>query len=124
MTTLDRIFQINVKAYLETLKWVILPHPPYSPDIAPSDYHLFWSMTHSLLEQRFTSYEDTKKWIDLWIFNKDKSFFQRGIRMLPEKLEKVVAADGQYIDEKIVLYNKSFLHNQVFFLKVKYEEIN
>lgn len=25
-------------SYLETLKWEVLPHPPYSPDIAPSDY--------------------------------------------------------------------------------------
>ena len=30
-----------VKTYLETLKWEILPHPPYSPDISPSEYHLF-----------------------------------------------------------------------------------
>jgi len=27
-----------VKKYLETLKWDVLPQPPYSPDIAPSDY--------------------------------------------------------------------------------------
>jgi len=27
-----------VKKYLETFKWDVLPHPPYSPDIAPSDY--------------------------------------------------------------------------------------
>ena len=38
--TRPRIAQV-VKTYLETLKWDILPHPPYSPDIAPSDYHLF-----------------------------------------------------------------------------------
>ena len=45
-----------VKIYLETLKWEVLPHPPYSPDVAPSDYHLFRSMTHGLSEQHFTSY--------------------------------------------------------------------
>ena len=49
-----------VKTYLETLKWEILPHPPYSPDIASSDYYLFRSMTHGLSEQHFTSYKDTK----------------------------------------------------------------
>ena len=26
-----------VKIYLETLKWEVLPHPPYFPDIATSD---------------------------------------------------------------------------------------
>ena len=28
-----------VKKYLETLKWDVLLHPPYSPDIDPSDYY-------------------------------------------------------------------------------------
>jgi transposase len=26
------------------LKWDVLPHPPYSPDLAPSDYNLFGPM--------------------------------------------------------------------------------
>jgi len=87
-----------VKTYLETLNWEVLPHPPYSPDIAPSDYYLFRSMTHGLSEQHFTSYEDTKNWVDSWIASKDEAFFRRGIRMLPERWEKVVASDGQYFE--------------------------
>ncbi|EGI60239.1 Mariner Mos1 transposase, partial [Acromyrmex echinatior] len=85
-----------VKNYMETLNWEVLLHPPYSLDIALSDYYLFRSMAHGLSEQHFTSYEDIKNWIDNWIASKDKAFFQRDIRMLPERWEKVVANDGQY----------------------------
>jgi len=44
-----------VKKYLETLKWDVLLHPPYSPDIAPSDYWLFrrtQQVTGSFLSQK------------------------------------------------------------------------
>jgi len=71
--------------------------PPYSPDIAPSDY-LFRSMTHGLSEQHFTSYEDIKNCIDDWTASKDEAFFRRSIHMLPERWEKVVASDGHYFE--------------------------
>ncbi|KAG5325741.1 MOS1T transposase, partial [Pseudoatta argentina] len=80
----------------KNLKWEVLPHPPYSPDIAPSDFHLFRSMAHGLADRRFHSYEDAQKWIDSWIASKDMSFFRRGIHVLPERWEKVVSSDGQY----------------------------
>jgi len=44
-----------VKKYLEMLKWDVLPYPPYSPDIVPSDYWLFRKMqqvTGLLLSQK------------------------------------------------------------------------
>ena len=61
-----------VKTYLETLKWEVLPHPPYSPDIAPSNYYLFRSMAHGLTDQQFRSYEDIDKWLDSWLASKDE----------------------------------------------------
>ena len=85
-----------IKTYLETLKWEVLPHPPYSWDVASSDYHLFRSMAHGLANQVFRSYEEVK-WIDSWIASKDDQFFRRGIRTLPERWEKV-ASDGQYFE--------------------------
>ncbi|KAL3271170.1 hypothetical protein HHI36_021667 [Cryptolaemus montrouzieri] len=58
-----------VKTYLE-----ILPHPLYSPDIAPSDYYLFRSMVHGLADQQLRSYEELEKWLDSWILSKDEHF--------------------------------------------------
>ncbi|UYV62123.1 hypothetical protein LAZ67_1007904 [Cordylochernes scorpioides] len=45
----------------ETLKCKVLPNPPYSPDIAPSDYYLFQSMQYGLADQHFFNYDEVKK---------------------------------------------------------------
>jgi len=39
-----------------------------------------------------------KNCIDDWIASKDEAFFRRGIHMLPERWEKVVASDGHYFE--------------------------
>lgn len=85
-----------VKETLKELNWDVLSHPPYSPDIAPSDYHLFRSMAHGLAEQHFANFEEVKKWVDSWFASKDESFYRRGIHLLPERWEKVVASNGAY----------------------------
>jgi len=87
-----------VKATLEALGWDVLPHPPYSPDIAPSDYHLFRSMAHGLSDQHFNNYEEIEKWLNEWIASKDESFFHHGIQQLPYRWDKIIANDGKYFD--------------------------
>ncbi|KAG5317803.1 MOS1T transposase, partial [Pseudoatta argentina] len=49
-----------VRDTLEALSWKVLAHATYSPDLTPSDYHLFASMGYALAEQCFGSYEDVK----------------------------------------------------------------
>ncbi|QQP49338.1 Transposase [Caligus rogercresseyi] len=56
-----------------------------SPDLAPSDYYLFASMGHAHAEQRLSSYEDVRKWLDDWFASKEQQFFWRGIHKLPER---------------------------------------
>ncbi len=92
-----------VKTYLKTFKWEALPHPLYSPDIAPSDYHLFCSMAHGLAQQLFHSYEDSKKRVDSWIVPKDIVFAMRNSSVV-RKLGKGRASDGLYFEWYIVYH--------------------
>lgn len=65
----------SVKELLEMIRWDTLPHPPYSPDMAPSDYFLFRSMTNGLRDIRFNNYEDITNWLEEWISSKEENFF-------------------------------------------------
>ncbi|KAG5319487.1 MOS1T transposase, partial [Pseudoatta argentina] len=87
-----------VKTYLETLKWEILSNPQYSPDVDPSDYYLFRSMAHDLVDQHFRSYKEVKNWNDKWMDSIDDKFFRRGIRTPTERWEKIMASNGQYCE--------------------------
>jgi len=86
-----------VQNYLETLSWEVLPHPAYSPDLAPSDYHLF-SKCHALAERHFDFYENVRKWLDEWFTSKDEEFFWCGIHKLPERWEKSIISEGKYFE--------------------------
>jgi hypothetical protein len=45
-------------ATLLKLKWDVLPLPPYSPDLAPSDYNLFGPMKGVLGGKRFRNNDE------------------------------------------------------------------
>ena len=79
------------------LKWITLPHPPYSPDLAPTDYHLFRSLSSSLKDQHFQEEEDIKSFISDFFNNKSSEFYKEGIMSLPSRWQQVVDSNGEYI---------------------------
>jgi [histone H3]-lysine36 N-dimethyltransferase SETMAR len=88
----------STRAVIEQLGWEVLPHPAYSPDLAPSDYHLFLGLKTSLRNIVFKNLQETENAIVRYFESKTQNFFQHGIRQLPGRWEKVVAADGDYFD--------------------------
>ena len=88
------------KRKIEELDGVeVLPHPPYSPDLAPSDYHLFRSMAHFLRGRQFSNEDELSNGINEFFASKDRGWYRRGIEQLADRWTKCIEADGLYFEE-------------------------
>ena len=63
---------IAMMAKLHELHFELLPQPPYSSDLAPSDYWLFTDFKSMLQEKRFGSIEEVISEIEVYFEAKDK----------------------------------------------------
>jgi len=73
------------------LKWNILPHPPYSPDLAPSDCHLSGPLKEHLGGKSFRNNDEVTQDIQGWLHWQPKGFILSGIRKLPDRWRKCIA---------------------------------
>ncbi len=57
------------RLHLNNLGWTILPHPPYSPDLAPNDFWLYPRVKKGLRGRRFTTFAELEDAVDEQIGN-------------------------------------------------------
>jgi histone-lysine N-methyltransferase SETMAR len=57
----------RMQAMLQEFGWEVFEHPAYSPDLAPSDFHLFPKLKEFLGGRRFKSDEEVKDAIKEWL---------------------------------------------------------
>ena len=60
---------------LAYLGFQCLDHPPYSPDLAPSDYHLFPGLKKSIERSPFSSDAEVIATAETWLDGKPSKFF-------------------------------------------------
>lgn len=82
---------------LKELKWEVLQHPPYSPDLAPSDFHLFRSLQNNLNGKNFGSLVAVENYLKTFFAEKPRSFYEKGIHQLVERWQTIVENGGDYI---------------------------
>lgn len=91
-------------AALQKLGFEILPHPPYSPDLAPSDYYLFPNLKKELRGKKFSSDEEVKDAVSAYFFRQRQIIFFEGIHKLIERSEKCIRAAGEYIEKEKLIW--------------------
>ncbi|XP_045482050.1 histone-lysine N-methyltransferase SETMAR-like [Harmonia axyridis] len=67
---------------LRELGWEVFMHPPYSPNLVPSDYHLFLSMANNFAGEKFASTEAWENQLSQFFTNSDVGLYERGIMIL------------------------------------------
>ncbi|KAJ4439546.1 hypothetical protein ANN_07670 [Periplaneta americana] len=77
-------------AVLTEFGWKLFVHPPYSPDFAPSDFHVFLHLKKFLSSsERFGNDEELKTSVTRWFHSQAAEFYDRGIQKLIPRYDKV-----------------------------------
>ena len=84
---------------LYELDFELLPHPPYSPDLAPRDSWLFAQLKKWLTERKFHSNNEVITECETYFEVQDKSFYKKGIEMLERRWTDCFTLQGNYVDE-------------------------
>lgn len=84
---------------LEQFRWEVLPHPPHSPDLAPSDYHLFPFLKGWLGGQRFDDDEELISAVNNWFQNQAAEWYNIGIENLVSRWDKCLNRYGDYVEK-------------------------
>ncbi|KAJ4451389.1 hypothetical protein ANN_02851 [Periplaneta americana] len=83
-----------VQDFLEKNKMATIPHPPYSPDLAPSDFFLFPKMKINLKGRRFQTVEEIQAKSQKVLNKLSKKGLPDGIQYLEEALGAVYTHKG------------------------------
>lgn len=85
-------------AKISDLKYEILQHPPYSPDLAPSDFWLFPHLKKFMRGKRFSSNEEVIAAVEAYFNSLPEIHFRDGIQKLEEYWNKCNDVQGSYFD--------------------------
>ena len=88
---------------LEELGWVTVPHSSYSPDVAPSDNHLFCSLKEFQAKKKFIKVDHVKREVSDFFGSQSSQFWKNGTADLPIRWDTAVTNYGDYVVQQFPL---------------------
>ena len=87
-------------------RYELIPHPAYSPDLAPSDFFLFPNLKKDIRGLHFWSDEEVVTTAEKWANGKDPDFFSSGLMALEHRWSECITLEGNYIEKEEVDLNR------------------
>ena len=88
-----------VAEYLAKINVKCVPHPPYSPDLAPGDFFLFPNLKKKLRGRHFPSSEAVVKGAEAILKTLSKNGFQHVFADWQKRWDKCIAFNGDYFEK-------------------------
>jgi histone-lysine N-methyltransferase SETMAR len=77
----------------------VLPHTPYTPDLTPSDFHLFPKLKEHLKGQCFSFHEAVKSAVRKWFQKQNTNFLKDGFQKLVQRWCKCIEVRGDFVEK-------------------------
>uniref|UniRef100_A0A3Q1F9Z3 Tc1-like transposase DDE domain-containing protein n=1 Tax=Acanthochromis polyacanthus TaxID=80966 RepID=A0A3Q1F9Z3_9TELE len=77
----------------------LMQHPPYSPDLARSDFYLFPNMKRHLAGTHYATNNDVIAAVNNFLQEQDKTFYENGMKALQRHWKKCVDLQGDYVEK-------------------------
>ena len=84
---------------INDLGWIALDHPPYSPDLAPSDYWIFRKLKKNFRAKVHNSKDELMAAVQAFFREQPVTWFQEGLSRLPERWQRCIDLKGDYVEE-------------------------
>jgi histone-lysine N-methyltransferase SETMAR len=85
---------------LRVLNYELLEHPPYSPDLAPSDISLFPKLKLFLAGQPLSSNQEAISAVEGYFVDLTKNHYKDGIIALEHRWNKCIGLKGDYVENQ------------------------
>jgi histone-lysine N-methyltransferase SETMAR len=95
----------HTREAIATMGWTVLSHPPYSPELAHPEFHLFGPLKDALRGRRFAEDDELKRSVREELRRFSKEFFATGIQHLKQRCNSVL------------IMKKTFWKNNLNFVK-------
>ena len=85
----------KTREVISSFGWTTISHPPYSPDLTTSDFHLFGPLKESLRGRHFSSDKEVKTTVRKWLKMQPVEFYNEGICAFIKRWEKAMRKAGE-----------------------------